>query len=700
MKKQHLHVVYIRPSKYDDEGYVLRFWRGVLPSNTLACLDALTRDVAESGALGPDIEVTVDVFDDTVQRVPIKRLAQLNRRPDTRVLVGFAGVQTNQFARSSDLALRFRAEGVAVMVGGFHVSGILALFGEPSHDLQRLLDAGVTLVKGEAEAPGALEGILRDAVNDRLQPIYDIVDFPDLKNAPVPRAHDKLQGRFLVKDMATIDTSRGCPFKCSFCTIINVQGRKMRFRSAACVLKAIEENHARGIKSYFFTDDNFSRNPVWEKIFDGLIAMRARGIEVVFMMQIDTLAHRIKGFAEKAARAGCYLTFVGMESVNPKNLESVGKAQNDVNDYAKMVETWHANNVQVHVGYIIGLPHDTRESIRQDIEILRNHVKVDFASLFMLTPLPGSKDHWQMVQDGVPIDADLNNYDSGHETFAHPNMAPGEWHAAYSESMRTLFSKENIINVLFRVPRQHQYHMFWISVWYRYCALEDLHPMSTGLFRLKERESRRSTFPRESLLRYAWRRARDSAHGLRRYLGLWIEFEEIWLLTRKPDDPRWRTLAELRVKWTEVQERIEECDLRGRYDEAAQELRVMLTATAERLRHTSRAPGRMSRSARRRLRQRAKEAEAYLRHLDVQSPRWRNIVRAEQYISDRVLAGYEELAIRYVAKRRRVSAYRKELLQRVRSGRIMTIDLGKAAYAVLGELLFACRFGLAVLTHK
>ena len=700
MNKKRLHVVYIRPSRYDDEGYVFRYWRGVLPSNTLACLDTLTQDVAKSGALGADVEVTVDVFDDTVQRVPTKRLARLNRRPDTRVLVGFAGAQTNQFARTSELALQFRAEGVAVMIGGFHVSGVLALFDEPSHDLQRLLDAGVTLVKGEAEAPGALEGILRDAVDDRLKPIYDIVDFPDLKNAPVPRVNDKLQGKFLTKNMATIDTSRGCPFKCSFCTIINVQGRKMRFRSAACVLKAIEENHARGIKIYFFTDDNFSRNPVWEEIFDGLIAMRERGIEVIFMMQIDTLAHRIDRFAEKAARAGCYLTFIGMESVNPKNLESVGKAQNDVDDYANMVQMWHANDVQVHVGYIIGLPHDTRESVRQDIEILRNHVQVDFASFFMMTPLPGSKDHWKMVQDCVPVDADLNNYDSGHETFAHPNMAPGEWRAAYDDSMRTLFSKENIINVLFRVPRQHQFHMFWTSVWYRYCALEGLHPMSTGLFRFKDRKSRRSTFPREGRLRYLWRRTKDSAHGFRSYLSLWFEFEEIWLLTRKPDDPRWKTVAELRAKWTLAQARIEECDLRGRYDEAAQELRAMLAATAERMRQSSRAPGRLSRSARRRLLQRAKEAEAYLRQLDVQFPRWRTIVRAEQFISERVVAGYEELAIRYVAKRRRVSAYREDLLQRLRSGRIMTIDLGKAAYTVLGEVLFACRFGLSVLTHK
>ena len=274
MNKKHLHVIYIRPSRYDDDGYVVRFWRGVLPSNTLCCLESLTRSIAESGEIGPDIDVTVDTFDDTVQRIPVKRMARLNRRPDTQVVVGFVGVQTNQFERTSDLAIALREKGVQVMIGGFHVSGMLALFEAPSRELQRLLDHGVTLVKGEAEAPGALVKILRDAAYGEMRSIYDIREFPDIENAPVPHASENLQNKFFTNSMATIDTSRGCPFNCTFCTIINVQGRKMRYRSSKCVLQAIEENHARGITEYFFTDDNFSRNPVWQEILDGLIRLR------------------------------------------------------------------------------------------------------------------------------------------------------------------------------------------------------------------------------------------------------------------------------------------------------------------------------------------------------------------------------------------------------------------------------------------
>ncbi len=696
MTTRHLHVVYVRPSRYDDDGYVVRYWRGVQPSNTLCCLEGLTRAVAESGELGPDLDVTIETYDDTVERISVKRLARLNRRTGTRVVVGFAGVQTNQFARASDLALELRDAGVSVMIGGFHVSGVLALFDAPSHEMQRLLDHGVTLVKGEAEAPGAMREILLDAANGGLKPIYDIREFPDLENAPVPRANKRLQGKFVTKNMATMDTSRGCPFNCSFCTIINVQGRKMRHRSAQCVLHAIEENYARGINIYFFTDDNFARNPVWEAIMDGMIAMRARGMDIIFMMQTDTLAHRIPGFVEKAGRAGCYLVFIGMESVNPKNLEAVGKHQNRTGDYVEMVDLWHACDVFVHVGYIVGMPFDTRDSVRIDTDTLCNQVRVDLASLFMLVPLPGSRDHRKMVQDRVPVDADPNNYDGLHETFRHPNMPPGEWRAAYDEAMQTIYSTESIVSSLLRASRTHFKDLFWMYIWYRYSTLEGLHPMATGLFRLKDRRSRRAAFPRENIAQYAWRRVKDAAHDFHRYAHLFFEFQEIWLLTRRPDDPRWATLADLRTRWSEVRQRVSESGLKGRYDEAAVEIRSMLASAADHMQQLSRNGASLGLFARRRLARTARDAEAYLRAFDMQ-PDWRRIAEAERFVAERILAGYEEAAIRYVAKRRKFNAYRREIEERLRSGRILTLNVSRLPYALLFELVLGCRFTFQML---
>ena len=689
---RNLRVIYILPSTYDDDGYVLRHWRGVLPSNTLCVLKHLTQSIAARGELGRGVRVRVDTYDDTVQRPPLGHIARRHRAQKEHVVVGLVGVQSNQFARATDIALELRRNGVPVLIGGFHVSGVLALFEKPSTDLQILLDAGVTLVKGEAEAPGALAAILTDAMNHALQPIYDIRDLPDLSHAPVPVADARYLRRFTNRRMATIDTSRGCPFNCSFCTIINVQGQKMRCRSAASILEALQRNHAMGIRSYFFTDDNFSRSPVSDAVLEGMAIMRDKGMSLEFMMQIDTRAHLIPGFVEKARRAGCYMVFIGMETVNAVNLEAVGKKQNDVAGYAEMVAIWRKAGAIVHVGYIIGLPYDTEQTVPADIVALKEEIKVDVASFFMLTPLPGSRDHFRMVEQGIPMDADLNNFDSLHETFRHPQMAPGVWRRVYGDAWQTMYDKENIINVLLRTPPHRYRTMFWTLVWYRFAALTGVHPMFAGHLRLKDRRNRRNIFPVEARLAYARRRVRELAALGRLYARLFLEFQELWLLTRKQNDLRSSTLAELRQRWVMLQGRIQECMRSGRGDAAAQYVHDMLHTSAQRLRALSDSRRGVGRRARRRLLDLAQEIEAYLADRAPQNSALQ-VARAQEYVKDRVIAGYEELAFRYVAKRRRINAYRHELAQRLKQGRVAAADLVRAPIALAFELALALRFG-------
>ena len=92
-------VILIRPSKYDDDGYVIRHFRGTLPSNTLSCLNGLTEAAIRQGALG-SVDVRVELIDEIVSRVDPRRLARKYRRPGTKIVVGLVGVQTNQFPRA------------------------------------------------------------------------------------------------------------------------------------------------------------------------------------------------------------------------------------------------------------------------------------------------------------------------------------------------------------------------------------------------------------------------------------------------------------------------------------------------------------------------------------------------------------------------------------------------------------------------
>jgi len=103
-----------------------------------------------------------------------------------------------------------------------------------------------------------------------------------------------------------------------------------------------------------------------------------------------------------------------MESLNPENLKAAGKRQNKVENFYEMVQTWNKAGIIVHTGYILGFPFDTSQSLLKDIQMLSDELRVQQASFFILTPLPGSMDHKTMLEKGLIFDFDFNHYDSFH----------------------------------------------------------------------------------------------------------------------------------------------------------------------------------------------------------------------------------------------------------------------------------------------
>ncbi len=542
-----LHVVLLKPSKYDDDGYVLRHWRGVLPSNTMACLYGLTEAVRRRQALRKDLDISIELLDEAVHKINVARIVRRSQRPGWKTVICLAGVQSNQYPRAVDLAREFRAAGLPVIIGGFHVSGTLALFHNPTPDIQEILDLGVTVVSGEVEEHW--EGLLRDVLLDALRPIYNYLDpTPDLHAPPIPMINKKYLNRFAHKQFGTIDCGRGCPFSCSFCSIINVQGRKMRMRNPESIAQAIKENYERSqISFYFFTDDNFARNKKWREIFEAIIRLRETdGIVIEFIMQVDVLSYKIKDFVSLARQAGCTQVFIGMESINDDNLQAADKNQNSSSDYRNLIDAWHAAEITTHVGFIIGFPFDTYESVVKDVKRLQEEIQVDQASFFMLTPIPGSMDHFNAVKAGVPIDSDLNLYDSFHPTMDHPNMSRDQWFQAYRDAWQSFYSFENMRAILTRATPRMYWNAFKNLVWYKNAAiLEGNHPMMTGFFRLKGRTARRPGMAIDSRWQY-WRwRVPEVLGYLKATLHFLLELEELWLQTRKRSDREQRLLDAL-----------------------------------------------------------------------------------------------------------------------------------------------------------
>ncbi|MDR3182244.1 MAG: radical SAM protein [Planctomycetaceae bacterium] len=719
-----LQIVYVVPSRYDDDGYAVRWVKGVVPSNSLAVLKSLTQKIINNNGIcgknGEPVETTLTAYDDNVEKIPFAKIARQNRLADTKVIVGIVGVQSNQFPRAADIALQFRKLGVDVLIGGFHVTGILALFDVPSPELQNLIDNGVTLVVGESETPGTLEQVFGDALNGNLQSVYRFPKAPDLTNAPVPQADPRYIDHFGAH-WATIDSSRGCPFGCNFCTVINIQGRKMRCRSAEAVVDTVRNNARKGVDNFFFTDDNFARSAHWEAIFDGLAEIRSQ-YSIAFMMQIDTQAAKIPNFVEKAKKAGCRMVFVGMESVNPDNIAAAGKTQNHVEQYREMVLRWQNSDVLVHVGYIIGFPNDTMESVQRDVVFLRDHVGVDIASFFMMTPLPGSVNHKEMLEHGEYIDPDLNKYDSFHETFRHPKMQPGEWQAATQLAFREFYTKEHCAAILRRVPGEHYWLMFWNLIWYRYSGVfSGTHPMMTGFFRWKNRLDRRPCFPRENIFQFGWRWVKDFVCDAQSYIKLFFEFQEIWWLTRKQLAAKTLThtiteqtakepmggilakrfkylipLAQFKEHWEPLKQRVAEYNWQGHYEAAVQELVNALTAVKSRLFGMLPLPN-MNEASRKDVEVITENIDTCLTELEREPASPALVYRAEQYIHDKVLVHYDAAASRCVKLRREVNIWRRNALNHLKGGRIVRSGAGliRRPWLAFVEAYLSTRFCIA-----
>ena len=498
-RRQRFALVLIKPSHYDDDGYVIQWLRSAIPSNTLASLYGLARDCAERCVLGEDVEIVITALDETNTRIRPERIAREIARAGVG-MVGLVGVQSNQFPRAMDIARRLRACGTQVVIGGFHVSGSLAMLPGMPPELAEAQRLGISLFAGEAE--GRFDQVLKDAWQGTLKPLYNYMDdLPALEGVPLPHlpaTRIKRTGGALT----SFDAGRGCPFQCSFCTIINVQGRQSRRRSADDVEGIVRRNLAQGINRFFITDDNFARNKDWEPIFDRLIAMReGEGADIKFVIQVDTLCHRIPNFIAKAGRAGVNRVFIGLESINPDALLGAKKRQNKITEYRDMILAWRRARVQTCAGYILGFPSDTLETIVRDVEIIKRELPLDMLEFFCLTPLPGSEDHKHLFEKGVAIDPDLNKYDLEHVTMGHPRMSKAEWEAAYRRAWEIYYSPEHMTTILRRAAA----HGHWLPTtqfvmqWFHFCiSVERIHPLEGGYLRRKYRRDRRPSFPRES----------------------------------------------------------------------------------------------------------------------------------------------------------------------------------------------------------
>jgi hypothetical protein len=187
-----------------------------------------------------------------------------------------------------------------------------------------------------------------------------------------------------------------------------------------------------------------------------------------------------------------------------------------------MLFAWRAVGIVTIGGYLLGFPADTPASIRSDIDIIKRELPIDFLQFYCLTPLPGSEDHRVLMKAGASMDPDMNRYDVEHPVVDHPRMSRKEWKESYNEAWSRYYDRAHCLTIL-RRARATGIGLFKIMEELvgqsSMVAIEDLHPVQTGLLRRKYRSDRRAGYGSEPAWVFYPRYAAEAAIKVGRLAG-------------------------------------------------------------------------------------------------------------------------------------------------------------------------------------
>ncbi len=339
-------------------------------------------------------EIDLRVVDEAVEDI------DLNLDAD---LVGLS-LMTASAMNGYALADHFRSRKIPVVVGGVHPSTI------PEEALQH--SDSVVIGEGEHLWPQVLE----DAARGNLERIYQANSFLPLEALPPPR-WDLLQAkRYFIPP--TIQTSRGCPMGCSFCSVSTFFGRHHRFRPIGQVLDEIRAHNRRLL---LFVDDDMAGNPDYAKeLFAALIPLRKKWVGQSALTIADD-----PELLDLAARSGCIGLLVGFESVSPDVLRSIGKKVHLRRRYEESIRKLHARGIHIQGSFIFGFDGDTPDIIRSTVKFAKEN-RLTGVNYCHLTPFPGTRLFENLEKEGRIFHHDWSKYDRQNIVFQPRHFQPQE----------------------------------------------------------------------------------------------------------------------------------------------------------------------------------------------------------------------------------------------------------------------------------
>jgi len=297
---------------------------------------------------------------------------------------------TQTSIRGYMVANEFRKRGKTVVFGGIHATAL-------PEEAKRYGDA---VVIGEAE--GLWEVVLEDIKHHRLRPFYRLDKLPDLQNHIRPR-RDLVKcssGKFSI---APIETTRGCPYNCDFCSVSNIYGRKIRHVPIANVVQEIINSKA---KNFIFLDDNIIGDSIYAKeLFRALIPLKIKwyGDASIFLVEDP-------GLLQLAKESGCIALFVGLESISDYQLKILPKQYNNTEQLEEALRKIKKAGILVYAGIVFGFDTDTKEIFAKTVKFLQKN-GICSAAFHILTPYPGTKYFADMKKDDRLLTENWKFYD-------------------------------------------------------------------------------------------------------------------------------------------------------------------------------------------------------------------------------------------------------------------------------------------------
>jgi radical SAM superfamily enzyme YgiQ (UPF0313 family) len=360
-------------------------------------------------------------------------------------IIGLSSI-TSTAPRAFRLADEFRSMGIPIMMGGPHSTFLpeeslkhadYVVRGEGEEtvvELMEHLESGQSLrdIKGLSYRDGDI------LVHNPDRPLIR-----DLDSAPSPDFN--LVHNWKKRTVIPIATSRGCPFGCRFCSVIQMFGRKYRFKSIERVILEIKEVASR--KAHiFFVDDNFAANK--ERTRSLLKRMLAEGIRIEWSAQVRADIARDPEIIDLMVRTGCFTVFVGFESINPQTLSLYNKHQ-DVADIVECIRTFKKAAIGIHGMFVFGADTDDIGTIRSTQKFARS-IGIDSVQFLMLTPLPGTPVFDDFLRHGRLIHKDWGKYDAHHAVFEPNLMTAFELQTETMKAMAEFYSWGTILKNLLR----------------------------------------------------------------------------------------------------------------------------------------------------------------------------------------------------------------------------------------------------------